>query len=398
MSSFVINGGKVNEEGHGKPWYHLFRQGYANGWATTQRAAGANMSVDVSVGAGSIATAAGVDYYSWTDAVTNVTITTADPSNPRRDIVVAYVQLSSITSATTNNSNALLFKAVPGTPNSSPSDPLDATIQSSVGAGNPWIKIARVAVGANAANIINTVLTDLGTPMALQMPYLFGGSNNSVGHLVPNVTDDTVMLLNAAQTATNKTLSTPKLLNGLNDASNNEMLRVAPTASAVNDITLANAAAGGSPTISASGDDTNVSVYAKGKGAGFFLPQLPVYIVGLAAISSSAEVVQATLNIPAFPVAVKVTLMGWASAALGLGAPTQSWMNFIRRGNSTAGTQLAGIDNTKSAAAGTQEARATSLMFVDNVAANTAQTYVWTTASTVSIATGGYFLAIVTAQ
>lgn len=208
MSSFVINGGRVNEEGHGKPWYNLFRQGYSTGLTVAQRGAGANMSVDIAIGAGSLATAAGIDYYGWTDGTTNTTVNTADPTNPRRDIVVAYINLSLISSAVTNNTGALLFKSVAGTPAASPSDPSDPTIQSSVGAGNPFTKLARLTVGAGVTSVTTPNIADLRVPMALQMPYLYGGSSNTKGHLVPNIADDTVALLAASQTFTNKLFST----------------------------------------------------------------------------------------------------------------------------------------------------------------------------------------------
>ncbi len=52
------------------------------------------------------------------------------------------------------------------------------------------------------------------------------------------------------------------------DTNLNEEVRFTATASAVNDITITNAATGNKPSISASGDDTNVSVSMKGKGTG----------------------------------------------------------------------------------------------------------------------------------
>lgn len=211
MASYAALGGKIDAEGGLKFLQHLFRQGYATGIAVSQRGAGANMSVDVSTGAAMITTSASVSYYGWTDAVTNVTVDASDPTNPRKDIVVAYIDLSLITSSTTNNSGALKFKAVAGTPAGSPADPSDGTIQSAVGAGNPFIKLARVAVAASASSIVNANLTDMRTPMALQMPYLYGGGSNTNGHLVPNVADDTVALLNAAQTLAGKTLSSPTM-------------------------------------------------------------------------------------------------------------------------------------------------------------------------------------------
>jgi hypothetical protein len=59
-----------------------------------------------------------------------------------------------------------------------------------------------------------------------------------------------------------------KLVGDVIDTNGNELLKVTATASAVNEVTLANAATGGTPTITASGDDTNIGMKLVGKGTG----------------------------------------------------------------------------------------------------------------------------------
>jgi hypothetical protein len=54
----------------------------------------------------------------------------------------------------------------------------------------------------------------------------------------------------------------------LEDDSNNEYIKFAKTASAVNEITVTNAAASGTPNISATGDDTNIDLNLTPKGVG----------------------------------------------------------------------------------------------------------------------------------
>lgn len=56
--------------------------------------------------------------------------------------------------------------------------------------------------------------------------------------------------------------------NGIVDGNGNEALTFTTTASAVNELTIANAATGGEPTISATGGDTNVSINLSPKGTG----------------------------------------------------------------------------------------------------------------------------------
>lgn len=54
----------------------------------------------------------------------------------------------------------------------------------------------------------------------------------------------------------------------INDANGNEVIKTATTASAVNEITVTNAATGNGPTISATGDDTNIDINLTPKGTG----------------------------------------------------------------------------------------------------------------------------------
>lgn len=70
------------------------------------------------------------------------------------------------------------------------------------------------------------------------------------------------------QTLTGKTLTSPKIGTGINDTNGNELILLTATASAVNEITVANAATGNAPKISATGGDTNVDLELAGKGTG----------------------------------------------------------------------------------------------------------------------------------
>jgi microcystin-dependent protein len=134
------------------------------GLIATQRAAGVNMSVDISVGDAIVRRSDGsYSHPVFNDAVYNQVISAADGSNPRRDIVVIYVDYGqSPSTAVSNNTNGVVkIKVVNGTPAGSPTDPNDAAIQSSVGAGNPFTKLARVRVPAGQTSISNTLIDDL---------------------------------------------------------------------------------------------------------------------------------------------------------------------------------------------------------------------------------------------
>ena len=74
-------------------------------------------------------------------------------------------------------------------------------------------------------------------------------------------------------TLVNKTLTSPVINTGrvgtsLNDTSGNELIKVTATSSAVNEITLANAASNNDPTITASGGSTNIGIKLAAKGTG----------------------------------------------------------------------------------------------------------------------------------
>ena len=64
------------------------------------------------------------------------------------------------------------------------------------------------------------------------------------------------------------TVTSPKVITGINDTNNNELFKVTATSSAVNEFTVANAATGNGPTLSATGDDTNININITPKGTG----------------------------------------------------------------------------------------------------------------------------------
>jgi hypothetical protein len=74
--------------------------------------------------------------------------------------------------------------------------------------------------------------------------------------------------LTGTQTLTNKTLTAPKIGTSILDTNGNELFLLTATASAVNELTYANAATGNKPTFTATGDDTDIGVSIQPKGAG----------------------------------------------------------------------------------------------------------------------------------
>lgn len=71
-----------------------------------------------------------------------------------------------------------------------------------------------------------------------------------------------------AQTLTSKTLTSPKVGTSILDVNGNEVFVLTATASAVNEVTVVNAAVGSGPTIRSSGNDTNIDFNIAAKGTG----------------------------------------------------------------------------------------------------------------------------------
>lgn len=141
-----------------------------------------NMSVNVAAGWGAIVSStanAGV-YQIYNDATTNLTVTTADATNPRIDRVVATVN-DAYYSGLLNN---VTFTVVAGTPAGSPSAP--ATPSNS-------ISLATIAVAAGATTIVSGNITDTRTQVTTNL-----------------VSTSSFLTATSTATLTNKTLQSPQ--------------------------------------------------------------------------------------------------------------------------------------------------------------------------------------------
>ena len=97
--------------------------------------------------------------------------------------------------------------------------------------------------------------------------YLDGVATNTGVIEIPLSPADGVTLT-GTQTLTNKTLTDPKIGTKILDVNGLELLNLTATGSAVNELTLANAATGGAPVLSATGGDTNIGITLTPKGSG----------------------------------------------------------------------------------------------------------------------------------
>ena len=83
-----------------------------------------------------------------------------------------------------------------------------------------------------------------------------------------NIIDSLLVNTAGIDTLTNKTLTSPKIGTSILDTNGNELALLTATASAVNELTITNAATGNAPSIATSGSDTNISLTIAPKGTG----------------------------------------------------------------------------------------------------------------------------------
>jgi hypothetical protein len=139
-------------------------------------------------------------------------------------------------------------------------DALDATTESTIEAAIDTL--------ANLTSVQGQTLTLAGafiTSGANSLTLTTTGATN-----VTLPTTGTLATLAGAETFSNKTLTAPKFadLGFIADANGNELIILDTVTSAVNEVTLANAATAGSPTLTATGGDTNIDLTLAGKGTG----------------------------------------------------------------------------------------------------------------------------------
>nr|BAR16373.1 putative tail fiber [uncultured Mediterranean phage uvMED] len=114
------------------------------------------------------------------------------------------------------------------------------------------------------------------------------GVTNSM--LLPAGADSTLVSLVSTDTLTNKTLTSPKIGTKIDDTNGNELVNLTATGSAVNEFTIANAATGNNPVLSATGGDSNVGIEFTTKGTGTIKFNDLAYIPQQALTSSSNAV------------------------------------------------------------------------------------------------------------
>ena len=152
---------------------------------------------------------------------------------------------------------------------------------------------------------------------------------------------DTYVGLATTDTLTNKTLTAPKFANAgfIADANGVSLLTFTTTASAVNQVTLANAATTGNPTFTASGTDSDVGINFTPKGVGSI--KITSGVTTGTGTSSGVSIASSTVTSGA--------VVDLASTSTGAASNTQKVLNIATSGANSTTTQTtygAYISNT----------------------------------------------------
>jgi hypothetical protein len=141
----------------------FMEEGVIRGFGVTQRGAGANMSVDIAAGIAVIEitntnVSHGKTTKTWFEETitTNKPITTADPTNPRKDRVVLRIDVS--TDPDVSAANIAIIEVIAGTPAGSPSAPAEPSNA---------ITLAIVDIPASDTTISTGQITDSRTYVTL---------------------------------------------------------------------------------------------------------------------------------------------------------------------------------------------------------------------------------------
>ena len=122
---------------------------------------------------------------------------------------------------------------------------------------------------ANANDAIEALEAKVGvdgSAVTTSHDYKLSGVTSSA-KAVSNNSNENIAGVKTFTTSQGLVATRPKFVTSIDDTNGNELVKVTATSSAINEITLANAATGGNPTISATGDDNNIGIDLQAKGA-----------------------------------------------------------------------------------------------------------------------------------
>ena len=156
------------------------------------------------------------------------------------------------------------------------------TVKNSTGTGIAVPTGKTMMVYNDGTNVVDVTTYASSMTLGAALPVASGGTGISSGTSggVPYFSSTSVISSSGALSAnaivvgggagSAPTTTTAPRITGLNDTNGNELIIATATASAVNEVTLANAATGSNPRFSATGSDTNIGLSFAAKGTGAY--------------------------------------------------------------------------------------------------------------------------------
>ena len=180
----------------------------------------------------------GYDTFNLTNANRALTFSNGAVSNGKNAVIKLTGTLSTNVNVTIPDSIEKTFIVANGT-----SGAYTVTFKTSSGTGVTWATTDKTTkmVFSDGTNVVDTAFTELSSDITPQLSGVLDTNGNDV--IIDNG-------------------------GALEDDSNNEYIKFVKTGSAVNEISVTNAATGNGPTVSATGGDTNLDLNINPKGIG----------------------------------------------------------------------------------------------------------------------------------
>lgn len=164
--------------------------------------------------------------------------------------------------------------------------------------GNELINVTATASAVNEITLANAAASGAPTITASGNDTDISLSLNAKGTGTVNIGSVPIVTTTGTQTLTNKTLTTPKIGTSILDTNGNELIAFTVASSAVNELTISNAATTGTPSIFATGNDTNIDFVLSGKGSGVVKVPVGVGYSEVVSLTGTQTLTNKTLTSP----------------------------------------------------------------------------------------------------